>query len=172
MPSDSSDERISRRFLQVFRPATAIATQDEPDLRIFRSGVKLQEPIDSYPIAVEEEPQEPQEPPNELETLWEKAREQDSVYQMAHKAITQGDRKFPTALELKVSIAECKLDDQGNLLYRDRRWVPNSEPLRTGIIHAIHTAKALGHPGRNITYQAVAREYFWPSMSNSIRQYI
>ena len=172
MPSDSSDERISRRFLQVFRPATAIATQDEPDLRIFRSGVKLQEPIDSYPIAVEEEPQEPQEPPNELETLWEKAREQDSVYQMAHKAITQGDRKFPTALELKVSIAECKLDDQGNLLYRDRRWVPNSEPLRTGIIHAIHTAKALGHPGRNITYQAIAREYFWPSMSNSIRQYI
>ena len=56
MPSNSSDERISQRFLQVFRPTTAIATQDEPDLRIFRSGVKLQESIDSYLVAIEEEP--------------------------------------------------------------------------------------------------------------------
>ena len=69
IPSDSSDERISRRFLQVFRTATAIATQDKPDLRIFRLGVKLQESIDSYLVAIEEEPQESQEPPNELETL-------------------------------------------------------------------------------------------------------
>ena len=56
MLSNSSDKRISQRFLQVFQPAIAIVTQDKLNLRIFRLGVKLQEPIDSYPIAIEEEP--------------------------------------------------------------------------------------------------------------------
>ena len=70
------------------------------------------------------------------------------------------ERKFLTALDLKLSIAECRLDESGNLLYRDRKWVPESEPLRTGIIHAIHSLRALGHLGRNLIYQAITREYF------------
>ena len=90
----------------------------------------------------------------------------------AWKAVQDGERRFPTAIDLKLSIAECHLDNQGNLRYRNRRWVPDSEPLRTGLIHAIHSSKALGHPGRNITAQAVSREYFWPNMSTDIRRYI
>ena len=86
--------------------------------------------------------------------------------------MNKGERKFLTALDLRLSISECEIDDSGNLLYRNRRWVPESEPLRTGIIHAIHASRALGHPGRNLTHQAVAREYFWPSMSNTVRQYV
>ncbi|KAG9184899.1 hypothetical protein G6011_06845, partial [Alternaria panax] len=170
MPANGSDARISRRFLQVFKPATATIDKDPADdeaLKIFRCSVE-RPTVFSYPVSA------PPTPPaqHRLEQLWEEAREKDQVYQSAWKAVRDGERKFPTALDLKLSISECRLDDSGNLLYRDRKWVPDSEPLRTGIIHKMHSSRALGHPGRNLTYQAVAREYFWPLLSNSVRQYV
>ena len=50
------------------------------------------------------------------------------------KAVREGRRVFPLELQVKVSILEYKLDDQGQLLFRGRRWVLESEPLRTGLI--------------------------------------
>jgi transposase InsO family protein/predicted aspartyl protease len=170
MPADSSDARISRRFLQIFKPTTAATDEElaeDEALRSFRCNVKR--PVISCYLA---SPSAPLPAQHRLEQLWEEAKEGDQTYQLAWKAVENGERKFPTALDLKLSIAECRLDESGNLLYRDRKWVPESEPLRTGIIHAIHSSRALGHPGRNLTYQAVAREYFWPSISNTVRQYV
>jgi hypothetical protein len=91
-----------------------------------------------------------------FEQLWKEARYKDQVYQSAWKAVKDGETMFPTALDLRLSISECKIDDLGNLLYQNQRWIPESKPLRTGIIHAIHTSRALGYPGRNLTYQAIA----------------
>jgi hypothetical protein len=154
--------------LQVFKPATAAMDSDLADdeaLKIFSCHVTAA--IRCNPVSVSLPSSQ-----HGLEQLWEEARDNDHVYQSAWKAVKDGERKFPTALDLRLSISECKIDDLGNLLYWNRRWVPESEPLRTGIIHAIHASRALGHPGRNLTHQAVAREYFWPSMSNTVRQYV
>jgi transposase InsO family protein len=170
MPINSSDDRISRRFLQIFKPTTATTDEelaDDEALRSFRCSVKTPV-IACYPVSSSATLLAQ----HRLEQLWEEAKEGDQTYQSAWKAVKDGERKFPTVLDLKLSIAECCLDESGNLLYRDRKWVPESEPLRTGIIHAIHASRVLGHPGRNLTYQAVAREYFWPSMSKSVRQYV
>lgn len=167
MPADATDIRLSRRFLQIFKPVMAETNQDfeeEEPLRAFQCQV-IEEGLVSGPT-------QDTRKQNNLEKLWEEACHQDNVYQEAWKAVKDGARRFPTALDLKLSIAECRLDTQGNLVYRDRKWVPDSEPLRTGLISTIHSSKALGHPGRNGTYQSVAREYFWPNMSNQIRQYV
>ena len=189
MPADTKDERLSHRFLQVFKPATAGLDKDEEEadeaLKIFKCRIDNQQSQRTLrALRAYKRLQKDQKthrcmtgfdrPPgqSQLEALWKEGRDKDEKYQIAWKAVKEGARRFPISLDLKLSIAECKLDENGNLLYRNRKWVPDHEPLRTGLIHAMHASKSTGHPGRNITYQIIAREYFWPSMSNTIRQYV
>jgi transposase InsO family protein len=103
---------------------------------------------------------------------WERACDQDKDYRDAKQAIQEGVRKFPPKLQLKVSISECSIDSQGFLRFRGRRWVPQSEPLRTMLIQMAHDSAITGHPGREETYTVVSREYFWPRMSYDIRQFV
>jgi transposase InsO family protein len=103
---------------------------------------------------------------------WEQAREADRIYQEATRALANGARRFPPHLHLKVSISECTLDYQGYLRFRGRRWVPNSEPLRTTIIQSAHDSTITGHPGREETYTIISREFFWPRMSSDIRRFV
>lgn len=91
---------------------------------------------------------------------------------MAKEAVLGQERRFPPSIGVKCSIAECSVNNQGELLYRDRRWVPNSEELRTRIIETIHNSLLTGHPGREITYKMVARDFFWPGMADHIRRFI
>ena len=108
---------------------------------------------------------------SELEQQWDAALQNDPNYQLAREAITKGERRFPVALQLKCSIAECEVKD--NLIhYRARKWVPANEPLQTRLIDEVHTSLATGHPGREITYKILARDYFWPGMSAMIRKYV
>lgn len=103
---------------------------------------------------------------------WESAREEDTQYREAIECLRQGVSKFPAHLQLKVSVSECSLDAQGFIRFRSRRWVPESEPLRTNIIQSAHDSTMSGHPGREITYSVVSKEYFWPNMSNDIRRFV
>ena len=50
--------------------------------------------------------------------------------------------------------------------------MPNSENLRTRIISEVHDSLSASHPGREITYKMIARDFFWPGMSDSIRRYV
>ena len=79
-----------------------------------------------------------------------------------------GERRLLPSLSLKVSIADCAVDQDLRLLYRDRRWVPQSEPLRTKLIDNAHSPVVAGHPGRQVTYRAIARDYFWPGILDDI----
>jgi hypothetical protein len=114
MPADSSDARISRRFLQIFKPTTATTDEElaeDEALRSFRCSVGR--PVSCYPAS----PSAPLPAQHRLEQLWEEAKEGDQTYQLAWKAVKDGERKFLTALDLKLSIAECRLDESSNLLY-------------------------------------------------------
>jgi len=69
--------------------------------------------------------------PTAIEVLWQNARENDDLYHNLHRAVKEERRSFPPDLGVKVSITDCTLDDQDNLHYYSRLWVPNLEPLRT-----------------------------------------
>jgi transposase InsO family protein len=109
---------------------------------------------------------------SELEKLWLEALKNDRQYKDATQAVLDQERRFPPSLGVKCSIAECSINDQGELLYRGRKWVPSSENLRTRIIGEVHDSLSAGHPGREITYRIVARDFFWPGMSDNIRRYV
>jgi hypothetical protein len=109
---------------------------------------------------------------HELERLWQEALKNDRQHQNATKAVTDQERRFPPSLGVKCSISECSINSKGELLYRGRRWVPDNEILRTRIISEIHDSLLTGHPGREITYRMVARDFFWPGMSDNIRRFV
>jgi hypothetical protein len=69
-----------------------------------------------------------------LRRLWEEGRSADPDYEALIAAVKEGKRVFPASLGVKVSIADCQTATDGTLLFRERRWVPNYEPLRTALI--------------------------------------
>ena len=75
-------------------------------------------------------------------------------------------------MKIKVSIGECSLSQSGQLLFRGRRWVPDSEELRTELIQQTHDSIQCGHPGRDITGALLSRQFFWPNMSRQVRQFV
>lgn len=49
-------------------------------------------------------------------------------------------------------MAECTVDDDGDVTWRERKWVPANEQLRTRILQEVHNNIMSGHPGRANTY--------------------
>ena len=64
------------------------------------------------------------------------------------------------------------MTDNNKLQWRNRTWVPDSEPIRTGIIQQAHLAVQTGHPGREETYRTIARMWYWPKMSEDNRRFV
>lgn len=127
--------------------------------------------------SADHEPGEPEtagEPQsNELEILWHTALEQDDIYRTISKALQDGLRKWPKEVkDVGVSISECSLSEQGTVLFRGRRWVPDSEELRNKIIQQTHDSMVCGHPGRETTAAIVGRSFFWPGYSLQVRRFV
>lgn len=78
---------------------------------------------------------------------WRTAWEEDEIYQEAVQCLQQGYQKFPSHLQLKVSVSECSLDSHNFIKFCGRRWVPDKEPLCTSIIQHAHDSTMTGHPG-------------------------
>jgi len=82
------------------------------------------------------------------------------LYEAMVDAVKGGKRVFPSELQVKVAIAECELEAQGKILFRGRRWVPESEPLHTGLIQETPDSMIAGHPGREATAALMMRQFF------------
>jgi hypothetical protein len=159
MPKDGEDERLQARMMQLLKPETLSAL---PRNTFRASAVKARPAgIPSFSQSTSQSVARPISTPEgssrtareplsgrhivrgtpdgvpttpELQELWRSSEGSDSVYRLLKKAVRDGDRLFPKDLEIKVSINECKLSPEGHLLFRDRRWVPDSEELRTKLI--------------------------------------
>jgi hypothetical protein len=107
----------------------------------------------------------------DLQEAWDTALARDESYSRAIQAVREGDRQFPPELKLKVSIAECTIDDRGLLKFRDRLWIPAWEPLTTALIQNTHDSYLAGHPGRDTTQALLARGYFWPGIARTVRRF-
>ena len=109
-----------------------------------------------------------------LRNLWEEGKAQDKDFDRLVSAVRQGDRVFPADLVLpvKVLVSDCVLDDNGYLRFRGRLWVPDYEPLRTAIIQELHNSALTGHPGKNGTIAVVSRDFFWPNLQTTVKQFV
>jgi len=84
--------------------------------------------------------------------------------------ILEGIRKRVKRIK-KLSIGEC--DERQSLLhYRDRLYIPDDPQLPLHILKEHHNSPAAGHPGRDKTFDLIARVLFWPHMRAHISQYV
>ena len=156
LPADANDDRLQKRFIQVLKPtASYYREEDEETTDIIAMSMRVR----ALPAITRSNNREDTRSQHDIENLWNQAVKNDQAYQDAREAVISQQGRFPVALQIKCSIAECKVEDQV-LYYRDRKWVPNHEPLRTSIIEQIHTSVVTGHPGREVTYTIIARDFF------------
>jgi hypothetical protein len=188
LPIGAEDIRLKERIVQVLKPTMKyyeeqFGPDDDPAIVLVGRShaaparqATREESAEGPSATPNEYTAEPQQSAvrdrHEIESQWEMATEEDSQYQVARKAVREENRRFPTELRLKCSISECRVNGKGLLEYRHRLWVPRGEALRTRLIELTHTSLVTGHPGREITYQMMARDYFWPGMANDVRQYV
>ncbi|RKF54264.1 Transposon Tf2-8 polyprotein [Erysiphe neolycopersici] len=97
---------------------------------------------------------------------------EDRQYMKALEAVKTNAYKFSIELNLKVSISECSVSNRDRFLFREREWIPEEYYLRTKLIQLAHDSPLSGHPGREISYSLVARQYFWPGMDKDIRRFV
>ena len=116
MPKGISDERIDERVQTLLPPHLWKTTATPTATRSFTTN--------GIPNPFKNE---------KLQELWNQALENDAQYAEIRKAVEENAWKFPTELELQVSISECDIN-HGLLRHRERIWVPEYEPLRTQIM--------------------------------------
>jgi hypothetical protein len=81
------------------------------------------------------------------------------------KGIRQGD-------SLKdITEGECT-EQEGQVWYRGKRYVPEGDQLRLRLIQEHHDTTLPGHPGGAKTFDFLDRQYYWKDMRNQVDQYV
>nr|CEG03749.1 unnamed protein product [Fusarium acuminatum CS5907] len=134
-----------------------------PPLRVKRARIRhpLQQ---SQPVS--EELTLSIELPEEISRLLDEGYQTDEDLQSILQALKEGAPRHP-----KITLAECKVV-QERLLYRDRIYVPNHDPLKTALLKACHEHPIAGHPGRARTYDLLSRDYYWPGMLSFVERWV
>ncbi|KAI1004748.1 hypothetical protein K3495_g3468 [Podosphaera aphanis] len=130
MPKNGDNERlkyrptheINKRFVVRARKSR-IRTVSIYQNQISRSNIPPEVPQGAHIFA-----------DSRLQDLWDRACIEDQDFAGIYKAVRDEKRAFPSELKLKVSIAECDLDEIGALHFRKRDGIPNWEPLQTALI--------------------------------------
>ncbi|KAH0358992.1 hypothetical protein KCU65_g10159, partial [Aureobasidium melanogenum] len=99
-------------------------------------------------------------------TLWKEAKDADKFEPQVLEMIRQNQR-----YTRHIQLADCR-EEQGNLLFQGRRYVPFHQHLRTRLIKESHDLPSVGHPGRAKTYELVTRYYWWKAMEQDVARYV
>lgn len=167
IPQDREDERFKAREIRLLRPNwVAPALRPSGTIPVAPITTRGERVAKGEEVFMHED----------LQHGWNAALKHDDLYPQIIGAVRRGERFFPpewrvNEQRLSVSIAECTLDDRGILRYRGRIWVPNWEPLQTGLIQNMHDSAIGGHPGRDATLELLTRGYFWPQMFRMVRRF-
>jgi hypothetical protein len=62
--------------------------------------------------------------------------------------------------------------DNSLILFRDKIYVPKDNNLRREVVQSCHNPISMGHPGWYKTLEIVQRNFWWPGMSNFVKNYI
>ena len=63
-------------------------------------------------------------------------------------------------------------DDEGNLYFKGRAWVPKVNGLRDVLMNEAHNTKYSIHPGADKMYQGLRRDFWWPGMKGDVARYV
>ena len=129
----NSDERLEYRMKRLIDPKIIITPGDRT------ITCKANNTILDIAVSSQEEPLSETEGASTshgepLMELWNSAEGTDTSYQAMVKAVQEGERTFPKDLGVKVSMSDCELNEDRKLMFRGRRWVPESEELRTKLL--------------------------------------
>ena len=122
MLKDEGDEHASSREFTMLVPAYT------PDY-VLALPVRTQETS----LVSETLPQ----PPDLLALVrehWVQAAQDDTIYQEVLAAVREGRRSLSSTRKIAISLSDCTIDQEERLQWRGRVWVPDFEPLRTGVI--------------------------------------
>jgi transposase InsO family protein/predicted aspartyl protease len=161
MPSSGLDERIAYRTMQLLKPEML----RPPSVRLAPTRTQ---PPDTMPTVFPNS----QGNLDDLVSLWDEARKKDQTYEAMVSTLASGQREFPRELDVRVSVGDCSLSQNKELLFRERRWVPDDEVLRTNIIQKTHDSVVGGHPGREVTSSLLSRQFYWPGMLQEVRRFV
>lgn len=91
----------------------------------------------------------------------------DEVTKNYKSLLRSGPREF------KKSLQDWNYEN-GLLLYRGKVYIPKSKDdhLQRRIVQAHYDLPSAGHPGRFKTYELVFRNYWWPSISIFVKNYV
>ncbi|RCI10688.1 hypothetical protein L249_5387 [Ophiocordyceps polyrhachis-furcata BCC 54312] len=106
------------------------------------------------------------------EELWRAALQHDPSYAIRLDALRSAARKFPPEANTREQIADCAISAAGFLQFRGRLWVPCWEPLTTTLIQRVHDSPLAGHPGKNVTFMLLKRDFHWEGMSADVARFL
>ena len=90
------------------------------------------------------------------------------VAQIKHYAATDPDYQAQvTADNRDVGVT---IKDDGLLYRKERLWVP--APLQKAILESEHDTKVAGHMGIDKTLELITRNFWWPGIARSVRDYV
>ncbi|KAF8757112.1 hypothetical protein RHS01_03964 [Rhizoctonia solani] len=58
------------------------------------------------------------------------------------------------------------------LWYRGKLVVPDSEPLKEQLLREFHNSPLAGHPGQQRTLELLSRNYWWPGMKSTAKEWV
>lgn len=62
--------------------------------------------------------------------------------------------------------------EDGVILHRGCIYVPNDPALRRDLLKIFHDSPVAGHGGKHKTQELISRDYWWPNMSNFVKEYV
>ena len=90
----------------------------------------------------------------------------DITIQNMQQELEKGTKKMKG-----ITLGLCQWKD-GYLWYQGKIWVPDKEKIRTDIIRQHHDIPIAGHGETAKTTELIQRKYYWPSMRETIKQYV
>jgi hypothetical protein len=96
-----------------------------------------------------------------ISDLFDQAYEEDPLF----KKILEAIRKKDSLKEITV-VEYAEQDGQG--LYRGKRYVPEGNQLHLRLIQEHHDTALAGHPGRTKTFDLLDRQYYWKDMRKQV----
>jgi len=64
------------------------------------------------------------------------------------------------------------MEQERQVWYRGKRYVPEGDQLRLRLIQEQHETALAGHPGRAKTFDLLDRQYYWKDMRKQVDQYV
>ena len=66
-----------------------------------------------------------------------------------------------------------KLDSPTNLLlFEGKIYIPDDKDIKLCVLHSHHDSASAGHFGQDKTLSLISRDFYWPRMTNDVREYV